>query len=64
MGAYRFIFTIKGARFEDCLDDLRDVIQSFIFASFTVREDGEPLGLPRITVRPANPGIEIVEEVT
>ena len=35
-GAYRFALRVEGGRFEDCVDTVREVVQSFIAASFLV----------------------------
>ncbi|MGC8555709.1 MAG: hypothetical protein ACP5NG_01670 [Conexivisphaera sp.] len=61
-GAYRFLLTLRGARFTECQDFLREALQSFLFASFTVREDGSPArSTLRITLRSNGEGLEVIE---
>ena len=59
-GAYRFLVALRGAKFTECQDFLREALQSFLFASFTVVE-GDPGGSPRILVRAGADGLEVIE---
>ncbi len=49
-GAYRFALVIEGRGFDECLDTVRDVLQSFIAASFMVVDGSYKLSARRGTV--------------
>ncbi len=60
-GAYRFLVTLKGARFPECQDFLREALQSFLFASFVVREGGGAAqASTRLTLRANGGRLEVV----
>jgi len=61
-GAYRFLITLRNSRFTDCQDFLREALQSFLFASFTVREGGSPASSgARVVLRWNGGSLEVVE---
>ncbi|MGC9075956.1 MAG: hypothetical protein ACP5HT_01740 [Conexivisphaera sp.] len=61
-GAYRFLVTLRGARFAECQDFLREALQSFLFASFTVREGTSPARSElRLTLRAKGDKLEVIE---
>ncbi len=49
-GAYKFALRLEGSSFEECLDEIRDVVQGFIASSFMVVDESYDVKAKRTIV--------------